>query len=133
MKSRMETSAEGTTSVFLADYGTEIAYMWLVEENIAYKVDWSQAPSNPTEDGEQIHPTYLGTATVDGHLCDVYQWTDQGTTEKMWIWKEKSFPVKMEVTTSSGTMTTEYKNIVFGTLSNDLFQLPADVQIMQFP
>ena len=127
-------SAEGMTTIYLVDQSTQTAYMWMVEQNIAYKIDMSQAPSSdPTKNGDQIHPTHVGTATIDGHPCDIWQWTSQGTTEEMWIWTAKSFPVKMEVTTSSGTSTIEYKNIVFGTLDNSLFQLPADVQIMTLP
>jgi hypothetical protein len=89
--------------------------------------------SDPTQNADQIIPVKVGTETIDGKLCDVYQWTYQGTTTKEWIWKDKSFPIKMESTSSSGTTTIEYKNIVFGTLSNDLFQLPAGVEIVQFP
>jgi hypothetical protein len=131
-KSRMETSMEGTTTIYLTDYSAQTAYMWTEGTNIAYKMDWSKV-SNPTANGDQIHPTHVGTATIDGHPCDIWQWTDQGTTVKTWIWTAKSFPVKMEMTESGATTTMEYKNIVFGTLSPALFQLPAGVTVTTFP
>jgi hypothetical protein len=101
---------------------------------MAYKIDMSDAElSDPTENSDQIIPVKVGTETIDGKSCDVYQWTYQGTTTKEWIWKDKSLPIKIETTSSYGTTTTECKNIVFGTLSNSLFELPAGVEIVQFP
>jgi outer membrane lipoprotein-sorting protein len=138
MKFRMDMSQEGSTMEYLVDYSTETAYMYTPATNTAYKISLSQAPSNPLQNADQIHPTYLGTDTVDGNLCDVWQWTTQVTgvgtsTSKVWIWKAKSFPVKMELTDSSGTTTIEYQNIVFGTLDPSLFELPAGVTITTFP
>jgi hypothetical protein len=134
MKFRYEMTAEGTTTIMLMDLATQIAYSYFPDQNMAYRIDMSQAEqSDPTQNSDQIIPVKVGTETVDGKLCDVYQWTYQGISTKEWIWKDKSFPIKMESTSSSGTTTIEYKNIVFGTLSNDLFQLPAGVEIVQFP
>jgi len=133
-KSRTETSQEGATSIYLVDYSAQTAYMWTQGETIAYKMDFSQfAASNPTANAGQIHPTHEGTATIDGHPCDIWQWTDQGTTTKSWIWTAKSFPVRMESTTSGVTTTIEYKNIGFSTQSPALFQLPAGVTVTTFP
>ena len=133
MKFRYEISEGGQTMIYLIDLATRTYYWYLPQENIAYKMDMGQAPENPVENAEQIIPVKVGTETVDGKLCDVYQWTFEGSSTKQWIWKEKSFPVKMEATTSSGTTIIEYKNIVFGPLADSLFQLPADVQIQQMP
>lgn len=133
-KSRTETTQGGVTQITLVDYSAQTAYFWTEGQNIAYKMDFSQVASgNPTENGDQIHPTHVGTATVDGHPCDIWQWTYQGTSEKMWIWTAKSFPVKMEATISGVTTTIEYQNIVFGTLSDSLFQLPPGVTVTTFP
>ena len=133
MKFRYEIKLKESTNIYLLDYSTQTGYMWLKEQNTAYKINMSQSPSNPTENVNQIKPSYLGTEIVEGKLCDAYQYSYQNVLAKIRVWKEKSFPVRMETTTSSGTTIIEYKNIVFGTLSNDLFQLPAGVQIMQFP
>jgi prepilin-type processing-associated H-X9-DG protein len=133
MKFRYEIAEGGQTMIYLMDLATKTYYWYLPQENIAYKMDMGQAPENPVENAEQIIPVKVSTETVDGKLCDVYQWTSEGMTGKEWIWKEKSFPVKMEATTSSGTTVIEYKNIVFGPLADSLFQLPAGVQIQSFP
>jgi outer membrane lipoprotein-sorting protein len=133
MKYRSELTTDGEETVQLIDYAAQTMYTYYPDENMAYKMDFIQAPENPTQDADQIKPTNVGTETIDGKLCDVWQYTTSEGTTKVWVWKEESFPVRQESTTSSGTMITEYKNIVFGTLSNDLFQLPAGVEIMEFP
>ena len=134
MKFRYEIAEGGTTMVMLYDFGARNAYEYFPDQNMAYRIDFGQAEqNNPTENADQIIPAKVGTETIDGKLCDVYQWTFESSSMKEWIWKEKSFPIKMESTTSSGTTIIEYKNIVFGTLVDSLFQLPAGVQIMQLP
>lgn len=134
MKLRYEMTEEGTTTILLMDMATGISYMYLPAENMAYKMETSDTEQNdPTENADQIIPVKVGTETIDGKSCDVYEWTYQSITTKEWIWKDKSLPIKMVSTSSSSTTTIEYKNIVFGTLSNSLFELPAGVEIVQFP
>jgi hypothetical protein len=134
MKFRYEIAEGGTTMIMLYDFAARTAYEYFPDQNMAYRIDFGQAEqSNPTENANQIIPVKDGTEIIDGKSCDIYQWTYQGMTGKEWIWKEKSFPIRMESTTSSGTTIIEYKNIVFGTLSDSPFQLPAGVQITQFP
>ena len=134
MKFRYEMTEDGTTTIIIMDMATGISYMYLPDENMAYKMEASDTEdTNPMENADEIIPVKLGTETIDGKLCDVYQWTYQDTTDKEWIWKDKSLTIKEETTSPYGTTITECKNIVFGTLSNDLFQLPAGVEIVQFP
>jgi outer membrane lipoprotein-sorting protein len=123
----------GFTYVILWDSSTRTQYTWYPDQNIACQVPTGQGQDNPAENTDQIIPTYLGTDTIDGKLCDVYQYTFQGSSAKVWIWKEKWFPIRMETTTASGTSIMEYQNIVFGTLSDSLFQLPSSVQMQPYP
>ena len=126
MKMRSEITSDGQTMVFLTDYASRTYYTYFPPPlNMCTKGDFGQAAKDPTENSEQIDPTYLGTDTVDGKPCDVYQWTYQDTATKAWFWKEHPLAIKMQVTEQGVTTTMEYKNIVFGTLSNDLFQPPA--------
>jgi outer membrane lipoprotein-sorting protein len=125
MKFRYEVFALGATLVSLTDFASRTYYTyWSPPASMCTKGDFAQAPKDPTENGEQIHPNYLGTDTIDGKLCEVYQWTYQDTTTKAWLWKEHPLTIKMEMTAQGVTTTIEYKNIVFGTLSSDLFQPP---------
>ena len=136
MKIRYETSVQGAggfSQIFILDLSTNVEYLWYPDQNIACQTTMGQANENPMDDVDQIIPVKVGTETIDGKLCDVYQWTFDSSSMKEWIWKEKSFPIRMEATTSGGTMIQEYENIVFGTLSNSLFQIPSSVQMKPYP
>ncbi len=59
-------------------------YMYYPDQNMAYKMNFSQASKNPTENSDQITVTYLGTETIDGKLCDKWQYTtSDGTNNSM--------------------------------------------------
>jgi hypothetical protein len=136
MKIRYETSVQGAggfSQIFILDLGTNVEYLWYPDQNIACQIPIDQTTENPMDDVDQIIPVKVGTETIDGKLCDVYQWTFDSSSMKEWIWKEKSFPIRMEATTSGGTMIQEYKNIVFGNLSDSLFTIPPSVQMQPFP
>ena len=123
----------GFTTVIIWDSATGTQYTWYPDQNIACQVPTGQGQTNPAEDTNQIIPTYLGTDTIDGKLCDVYQYTFQGSSAKVWIWKEKWFPIRMETTTSGGTSIMEFQNIKFDTLSDSLFTIPSSVQMQPYP
>ncbi|MBM3157429.1 MAG: hypothetical protein FJ004_09120, partial [Chloroflexi bacterium] len=136
MKIRYEMSAPvvgAFSQIFILDLGANVEYMWYPDQNIACQVPTSEASDNPVEDADQIMPVKVGTETIDGKLCDVYQWTFENSSMKEWVWREKAFPIRAEATTSGGTTVIEYKNIVFGTLSNSLFTIPSSVQMRPYP
>lgn len=129
----MPAATAGFAMTYIYDYAAGKMYMWYPDDNVACSTSISQTTSNPGQDVEQIVPTYLGTETVDGKLCDKYQYTDQGITTTVWIWKDKSFPIKEETVSSSGTDTIEYQNIVFAPLSDSLFAVPSSVTMQPYP
>ena len=134
-KVRYETPAaypRGFTQVTIWDSSTRTNYLWYPDQHVACQVPTGQGQDNTQGNATQIVPTYLGTDTVDSKLCDVYQWTFGNSTMKEWIWKEKTFPIKQEITTSGQTSTYEYQNIVFDTLSNDLFTVPSN-ELQKYP
>ncbi len=75
----------------------------------------------------------VGSETVRGYPCDVYEFTDpthRGRT-KAWVWQEKSFPVRMEMDLAKGRTVVELRNIQFDVAANDaLFQLPPGVEVL---
>ena len=82
---------------------------------------------------EEYNPVIVGSEVVDGKDCWVVEASAEGVSTKYWIWKEKGFPVKVEVDTAEGKTTMEYKNIDFGNIPDSEFELPAGVQIMEMP
>jgi outer membrane lipoprotein-sorting protein len=140
-KMKTETTMQGQTAIMLADWNEGIVYQYMPAQNMAIKMDIGQAPDSPAEDSpvegiaglEEYNPVIVGSEVVDGHDCWVVEASMEGVSAKYWIWKEKGFPVKVEVDTAEGKMTMEYKNIDFGDIPDSEFELPAGVQIMEMP
>ncbi len=84
-------------------------YIRYPDQNLPVRYLLARVKITPTENTNQIMPAYLGTDTIDGKLCDVYQYTFESTSAKEWIWREKSFPIRMETTTSGGTSIMEFR------------------------
>ena len=52
----------------------------------------------------------------------------------VWLWKEKNFPVKIEVTSAAGSTTIDFENVKFDPeIAANLFQVPEGVKVMDLP
>jgi hypothetical protein len=122
----------GFTEVIIWDSSTGIQYDWYPGQHVACQVPTGQGQDNPEKDVNQIVPVKDGTETIDGNLCDIYQWTYGGQTMKEWIWRAKSFPIRQQYTTSGQTVTMDFKNIDFNALSDDLFTVPSN-ELQPYP
>ena len=135
---RMEATVDGQATVTIRN--TSGIYTYLPQQRMAMKIselDPSQQPLQHADNYQQYlqehHAERIGTETIDGHLCEVYRFTDptvQGTTTA-WVWTEKQFPIKLEIDGPHGRTVAELTNIQLGVaVQDDMFQLPADVQVM---
>jgi len=80
--------------------------MYLPEQNIAMKVNYEE-PESAIDEVQSItdyNPEIIGTETVDGKVCKVVKYTeitvqihDVSTFITMWIWKDKGFPIRVEM------------------------------------
>jgi len=135
-KMRTEMTAGGQTIIMIADIAKGIIYQYLPSQNMAMKMQSDKAPESlesPIESIkgiEKYNPKIVGSEKIEGKDCLVVEYNAEGTNIKSWIWKEKAFPLKMEINTSSGTITTEFKNIEFVDIPDNMFELPAGVKII---
>jgi outer membrane lipoprotein-sorting protein len=133
-KMRTEVSAGGVTAILLIDHGAKTIYSYMPEANIAMKMDYAQQASQPvTEEVAPIidyDPHNLGTESIDGVSCQVYEYSFDGYETKIWLWKDRGLPLKIEMTTAEGKMTTEYRNYDFSDIPDSMFELPADAQVL---
>lgn len=135
-KMKTETTVQGQTAIMLTDWNEGVMYSYMPAQNMAFKMDIGQAPESPVEGTvnlEDYDPVIVGSEVVDGKDCWVVEATREEMTTKSWIWKEKGFPVKVEVDTAEGKMTIEYKNIDFSDIPDSEFELPEGVEIMEMP
>ncbi|MGB7532347.1 MAG: DUF4412 domain-containing protein [Halobacteriota archaeon] len=135
-KMRMEMTAEGKTMIIIMDGDKQEMYMYYPGENMAIKMDFSQAPESAVEEAvsiEQYNPKVIDTETIDGKLCTVVEYASPEGSAKMWLWQKQGLPVRMEVATTEGTSRIEWKNFEFGDIPDDKFVLPDDAEIMGMP
>lgn len=136
---RAETELDGIRTIVLKnDVGI---FNYLPEQGEAVKLPSLQAVGPGMESPERFvdtlranHAKPLGTETVDGYVCDVYEFTDpngQGQQTRAWVWKDKQFPVKMELTDAQGTVLIELSAIdLEAAIAPDAFTLPTGTQVM---
>ena len=77
-----------------------------------------------------------GTETLEGRECDVYTFIEPVIRReaKAWIWREKKFPLKIEVASPGGATLIELINIQFDPQMKDAdFELPGDVKVIEIP
>jgi outer membrane lipoprotein-sorting protein len=131
-QARMESTQQGQQIVILINSDTKTMYMYMPAQNMALKQDFGQAPKSASDNSNSVlqnSPTVVGTETLDAKLCTVIQYTANGSTTKEWIWQAKGLPVRMQVTSSQGTTTTDFKNYDFSDIPDSTFVLPAGVTI----
>jgi len=130
---KMRMEMEEQHIIYLSDYDTGKAYMYMPDQNMAIEMDISQTNPPDYEAAQDIpdyDPIIIGTQTEDGKVCLVVEYSYGGATVKSWIWKEHGFPIRTETTTSQGTVIIVFKDISFGDINDNLFELPPGVQIM---
>jgi len=133
---RTEMTTGGQTIIIIANITRGIIYQYLPAQNMAMKMqsdktpESSESPIEIIKGIEKYNPKIVGIEKIDGKDCLVVEYNAEGTNIKSWIWKEKGFPLKMEISTSSGTITTEFKNIEFVDIPDNMFELPAGVKII---
>jgi hypothetical protein len=132
MKIRQEMTSEKEPTVLLVDYAAQTVYTYYPAQSLAMQSDFSGAPELPMRGAGQIRPIYVGVDTVDGKVCDIYEWTYEGASAKAWLWMEHQLPVKIVSTTPAGVTTVEYKNMEFGDIPDDTFRLPPGVIVGKF-
>lgn len=133
-KMRTETTQEGETVIILMDIDAGTMYMYIPAQNIAMKIDFDPTTKSAMEEVKSIpnyNPEIVGTESIDGKVCLVVEYTVEEATTKVWIWEEHGFPIRMEMTTTAGKTTVEYKNIEFVDIPDSMFELPSGVQVIQ--
>ena len=140
MKQRIEFEAEGEIIVYLIDYDKKISYNYMPQTNTALKVemgDISKAVEESLLDMTEsidINSKIIGSEVIGGKECTVIEHGAVGMgSVKMWVWKARGLPVKMETRSPDGVLIIiEYKNIDFSPIPDDVFELPENVHIYEY-
>jgi hypothetical protein len=134
---KMRTDMPGGRGYMIADFDQKTNYMVM---NGTMCMQMSSAPGheNPFSQAKNatIERSPAGTDTVDGHPCKVENVTvtpQNGQPAKMKVWEAqdlKGFPVKVEMQSSKGPITVEYKDISLSEPDASLFTHPGNCRQM---
>jgi len=127
-KTKTQTSVMEQTVITYTDYDAQ-KMCTCFEATGCMGMDFSQAPPDPVEQSgmiEQYHPTILGSETVNGKDCLVFEWTVEGAHSKWWVDKDSGWPVRVETTTPQGTIVIEYTDVEFVDIPDNEFVFPAE-------
>lgn len=135
---RHEMSLEGQKYIWLVNFEKGEAYNYIPAEKIAMKMnfdemrDMLQDPTDYLEDVDFQNASIIESATYEGIECKVVLNKDaDGTETKLWIAEQYGIPLRVEETDSDGDkVIVEYKNIKAGSISDDLFVIPAGTEIL---
>lgn len=135
---RMDMTAQGQAMMII--HNAEGTYTVMPSEHMAMKTPQLHPGQGPVKGAsdyaqylQQQHAEKIGSDTIEGHACDLYRYTDSETGEltTVWVWKDKMFPLKFEIEAKQGKTLIELSNIQLGAaISDDVFQLPAGIQVM---
>jgi hypothetical protein len=131
----MRTSI-GNMGYMVMDLGQHTNYMVMGNGMCMQMAHPTQQNPFSEAQGAAINRSPAGTDTVDGHSCKVENLTvttHNGQPTKMKVWEAedlKGFPVKIEMQSSRGPITIEYKDVSFAQPDASLFAHPDNCQQM---
>ena len=135
---KMRTDLPGGMGYMIMDMGQHANYMVMGTGMCMQLPASGQQQPNPFSQaqGATIERSPAGTDTVDGHACKVENVTvtaQNGQSTKMKVWEAddlKGFPIKVEMQTSHGPITVQYKDVSFSDPGASLFTHPSNCQQM---
>lgn len=136
---RMKMEADSTKGKVISIIDGKTVYSYFPSENKAVKFVVQGTPkmealSNYAAYLKSLDAEIIGSERIGEYDCDIYVCTDPKTqaTSKIWLWKEKEFPVKVEANVSDGVVTTIIENLKIGIdIDDSEFTLPPGVQIQE--
>jgi outer membrane lipoprotein-sorting protein len=126
-------SLELKNIISFVDMETKKAYGYLPNLNIIISLDFDKVekPPNPKEI-RSYGPTLVGTQKIDGKESVILEYMAEGAKIRIWVWREKGFPLRIETTLPHGEWgIISFKNIEFVDIPDSEFELPANAK--QFP
>ncbi len=132
-----DMTVQGVHTILFMDMEENVMYTYMPDQNMAVKttLDASAVPEGGTDSVESMmdyNPTVVGTESIDGKSCTVVTYEMPGAGDfKMWIWKDKGFPLKTEIVLNGETTTVECKNVDFSDIPDSTFDLPTGVTFVE--
>lgn len=135
IKIEMDT-AEGK-GIAIIEGDTMISYV--PSQNIAYKMKNNMSHNTCVLADyaaylKSLDAKVVGSEKLGPYDCEIYEFIDPrvNVKSKVWLWKAKKFPVKVEMETPHGPVTTLMKDVKIGVYLDDSeFRLPEGVKVIE--
>jgi hypothetical protein len=136
-KLKTEGNFGGQKMVSILDTQTHTLITYYPDRNEAVKlagerpqVD-AKSPGDYLKDRDFTKARVIGSEVYDGAPCKVILVAEaDGAQSKMWVREDCGLPVKVETEVpGQGKTVVEYKNLRFGPLPPETFELPAGVKV----
>lgn len=138
-KVRSEVESPDGAGTIVNIMNSKEAFMLMESQGIATRLDISQfsdadnTPEDAMQDLAEEDAKLIGKETIDGKKCLIYESKTAEESYKAWIWEEHGIPVKVETITAEGTAVVNFKNIAVKDIADNMFELPAGVEVMDMP
>jgi len=141
-KMRWKGSPEGQEMVYYMDMAERSAIIYMPAQNMAMRQNFGEikqtvgdSPHKTSTGLLDREPENLGLVAWDGETCLLVKVTaDNDDVTRWWLWVEHGIPIKTETTSQDGkSIITEFHNIEMGDIPDSEFELPAGVQVMEYP
>jgi len=136
-KIRIEMDTPDGKGIAIIDKDMMLSYIPSQNKAIKVKIDVQRDMNVLSDYGsylESIGAKIIGSERIDSYDCEIYDFIDPriNMPSKVWLWKEKKFPVKVEIKSPNGVVTTTMKNIkVDIPIDDSEFTLPAGIEIVE--
>jgi hypothetical protein len=140
-KSRMEANAGGREMISISRPDKRVVWMLMPASRtymeMPYNMQRKDLSSQLNDPNVKPEKKFIGDETVDGHPTKKYHVTVimNGDREASgYIWEAtdmNNFPIKHQ--SEDGEITTVWKNIKFGGVSDSVFEIPAGYRKMSMP
>jgi len=74
----------------------------------------------------------VGTETYDGHKCKVIALYEEDGQDAGKMWVSEKYGIPLRIVDETNGITIEYKNLKVGSISDDVFELPPGIEIMDY-
>ena len=133
-KMRMESDAGGEK--FILINREDGVYNYIPSQNMLTKIPRIEQKMNYVDDAEDfisylktVNAKVVGEEEINGLNCDIYEYFDTDSDSQViaWVWKEKSFPIKIEIKNYFGKTSVFFDDVrINEPIPESFFELPQD-------
>jgi len=118
------------------------SYSYFPDQNVAYKVPDTSSPNISDDLPDYMgflkkqNAKKVGSEKLGQYDCDIYEFMDSASSQpsKAWVWKEKAFPIKIEVETPEGIVRVKFNDIQIGIeVDSKSFEFSSETKLLTMP